>query len=78
MMRKRFGLPRGQVRKFLRENLRNSGVDLLPSRAQQAGIGGVLHQRMLENVGRIGRLAANINEFGIGQLTQCFLELVVA
>ena len=70
MMRERFGLPRDQVRKFLRENLRNSGVDLLTSRAQQAGIGGVLYQRMLEDVGRIGRLAANINEFCIGQLTQ--------
>jgi len=32
-MRKRFGLSGGQVRKFLRENLRNSGVELLAARA---------------------------------------------
>jgi len=78
MMRKRFGSPRDQVRQFLRESLCNSGMDLLASRAQQAGICGVLYQCMLEDVSRIGRLAANVNELRIGQLTQRFLELVVA
>ena len=49
-------------------------MDLLPPALEQALIGSVLHQRMLECVGRLGRDAAPKNEFGLFKLLQDALE----
>ena len=42
---------------FFLQGLGDQGVELLPGAAQQRAIGGVLHQRVLEQIGRMGRRA---------------------
>ena len=44
------------------------GMDQLPRAAQQAGVGRVLHQRVLEDVGRVGRHAAAEDQLGRREL----------
>ena len=52
-----------------------SGVHLLLAALEQALIGGILHQRMLERVARLGRDSASIHEFGLFELLQGAFEL---
>ena len=51
MMRQQLGLSRGRVKKLLRQDLDNALVYLLSSTLEQRLIGGVLDQRVLENIG---------------------------
>jgi hypothetical protein len=50
-------------------------VNLLPPAFQQALIGGVLYERMLESVSRVGRNSTPKNEFGLFELVQGTFEL---
>ncbi len=54
----------------LLQRLRYIRMNALTPAAQQRNIRGVLHQRVLENVGRLGRRAAAINQFGFHELAQ--------
>ena len=51
------------------------GVNLLPPALEQALVGRVLHERVLERVGRLRRNAASIDELGLDEMLQCPLEL---
>ena len=48
VVREQLGLGLGGLREALLEDLRNPRVELLPAADQQAAVGGVLHQRVLE------------------------------
>ena len=48
----------GNIRELLLQDPGHTGVQLLAPALEQAGVGGVLHQRVLEDVDRVRRLAA--------------------
>jgi hypothetical protein len=53
-----FGLAFEEIGEMLFQRRRDARVQLLPPPAQQGGVGGVLHQRVLEQVGGLRRHAA--------------------
>ncbi len=53
---------------------RNANVQLLPSPAQQGGVGSVLHQRVLEQIGGVRSGAAAEQQSGLAELTQRGLQ----
>ena len=59
-----FGLGGGDFRKPGFEELRNLLVILLSGAFQQGGVGGILDERMLEEIAGTGRPATLIEEFG--------------
>ena len=64
----------GRMRKALLEHLADAGVQLLALGAQQAAIGGILEQRVLELVGDLGHRAAAEQKLRLDQLGQRLLE----
>jgi hypothetical protein len=46
------------VRELLLQHVRHAGVQLLAPALEQAGVGGLLHQRVLEHIDRLRRQAA--------------------
>ena len=54
--------------------MRNARVILLPGAAQQRLIGGILHQGVLKEVGRLGEDAALVEQLGRDQLCQTLLQ----
>ena len=58
------------LRKVRLEHGGDAGVQLLALAAQQAGIGRVLHQRVLEGVDRVRRRPAAEDQLGVDQLVQ--------
>jgi len=75
MMREQFGLALDTIGEILLKHRRNTGVQLLPLSAQQRAIGGVLHQRMLEEVGGMRRGAAAKQQSRVAELAQRGLQL---
>ena len=59
------------------ERLGNLRVELLASAAQQASMGGVLHQRMLENVNRVRGCSALKHQLGGDEASEGGLQLVL-
>ena len=51
MMGQQFGLALDEIGEMLLQHRRDPGVQFLPPCAQQGAVGGVLHQRVLEQVG---------------------------
>ena len=70
VVRQQFGLGRGGLGELGLQDLRNARVILLPRAAQQRLIGGILHQGMLKEVGRLGEDAALVEQLGLDQLCQ--------
>ncbi len=64
----------GHVRKSFLQHKRDCGMQLLAPRAQHGGIGAVLHQRVLEDIDRVRRRAAQEDEFGFGEPDQRVLQ----
>ena len=64
----RFG--RRGLRETLLQRLRDPRMKLLPPGLEQALVGGVAHQRVLEGVARLGRLAAREYQLGRGEPVQ--------
>ena len=62
-----FWLPLGKVGEVAFQHLGDARVQLLAAGAQQRAVGGVLHQRVLEQVRRLRRHAATEQQPGIGQ-----------
>ena len=60
----------GEVGEPLLQDLRHPRVQLLPPAFQQARVGGLLHQRVLEDVRRVGRQAAPEEQLRSDQLLQ--------
>ena len=66
-----FRLARHDVGKALLECARNLAVQLLPAAPEQALIGRIPHQHVLEAVNGIRRLAAAEHEFRLLELGEC-------
>ena len=75
MMGKQFGLALDEIGEILLQHRRDAGVQFLPSTAQQGAIGGVLHQRVLEQVRGVRSGAAAKQQPGIAELTQARLAV---
>ena len=75
MMGQEFGLALDEIGEILLQHRRDPGMQFLPSSAQQRAVGGVLHQRVLEQVGGVRRGAAAKQQSGIAQLIQRGLQL---
>ena len=69
-----FGLGRGGRGELGLQDVRNARVILLPRAAQQRLIGGILHQDVLKEVGRLGEEAVLVEQLGLDQLRQPVLE----
>ena len=67
MVRQNLRLVVDTLREPVLENLGDASVQFLASGAQQCAIGRVLHQRMLEEVGGLGRQAAAEQQPGLGE-----------
>jgi hypothetical protein len=65
------GLALRRLRGALLQHPHGAGVQLAAALAQQGGVGGVLHQRVLERVDRLGRLAAAPHEVGCAERVEC-------
>jgi hypothetical protein len=68
-------LGRDNLREPAFEGGSDARVELLPPAAQQGAVGGVLHQRVLEAVLRVGRRAAPVDQLGGDQLRQGVVQL---
>ena len=75
MVREKLGLCLRVLGKLLLQRLRDAGVELLAAGLEQRAVGGVLDQRVLEAVGRIGRGAAAEDQLGGDQLVERGLQL---
>ena len=75
MMRKKFGPSLDEIDEVPLQHRRDPGVQFLPSGAQQRAVGGVLHQRMLEEVRGMRSDAAAKQQSSIVELTQGELQL---
>ena len=69
---------RFDLRVLLLEDRGDAGVQLLPATAQQAAVGRLLDQCVLEAVGRLRRRAAPEHQLGIDQLLQGLLQIALA
>ena len=74
MLRQHFRRRVDDVRDALFQHQRDRGMQLLPAGAQHGRIGAVLHQRVLEDVDRVRRRAAQKNHLGFGEPDQCVLQ----
>src|SRR5712691_7023433 len=74
VMRQQLGLGRGSVKKLLRQDLGNALVDMLPSTLEQRLIGGVLDQRVVENIAGLRWYTALIDDLDLHQPRQCLLQ----
>src|SRR5512139_245811 len=59
-----------RLRKLLLQNICNTAMELLAFAAEQALIGCVLHEGVLEDVFGIGGFATTINQFGSRKLLE--------
>ena len=75
MMGQEFGLALDEIGEILLQHRRDPSMQFLPPSAQQHAIGGVLHQRVLEEVGGMRSGAAAKQQSGIAELTQRGLQL---
>jgi hypothetical protein len=72
---KRRGLGRRNLGKLLFKRRGDAGMQLLAPAAQQRTVGGVLHQRVLEGIFRIGGCPAPEDQFGVHELRQGVIQL---
>ena len=70
MMGQEFGLALDEIGEMLLQHRRDPGMQFLPPCAQQRAVGGVLHQRVLEEVGGVRSDAAAEQQPGIAELIQ--------
>src|SRR6202040_835439 len=74
VMSHHFRLARHDVRKPVLEQARNLAVQLMPAALEQALIGRIPYQRMLEAVNGFRRLATAEYESGMLELGECMLQ----
>ena len=74
MVRQRFRLGFDDLGELRLQLDAMTGVYLLSPALEEALIGGVLDERMLERIGRLGRDTASKYEFGLFKLLQDALE----
>src|SRR5262249_31702942 len=68
------GLCFDRLRKSLRQRISNPTVELLALAPHHSGIGRILSQRMLEDVSRIRRFAANEDQLASGKVRESSLQ----
>ena len=66
-----FGLGRGDRRELFAQDIGDLPVQDLPAAPEQRFVGGVLDQRMLEGVARIGRHARPEQQLRLFEMRQC-------
>ena len=69
-MREQLGLGLGGLRKMRRQRLGNALVVLLPGAFEEGLIRGFLDQRVFKQIGRLGRVAAWIEQFRVHELPE--------
>src|SRR6266850_8492428 len=74
VVRHDFRLARHDIGKFLLECARNLAVQLMPAALEQALIGRIPYQRVLEAVYGFRRLATAEHEPGLLKLDECMLQ----
>jgi hypothetical protein len=74
LLRDHFGRRLDDVRKPLLQDRGDRRVKLLAPRPQHGRIGGILNERVLERIGRVGRRAAQEDELCLGQPDQRVLQ----
>ena len=74
-MGQQFRLALDKIGEMLFQRRRNARVQLLPPPTQQGGIGSILHQRMLEEVGGVRSGTAAKQQFRIAELLQGGLQV---
>ena len=62
------------LRCTLHQRPRDVGMDALATATQNRGVGRVLHQRVLEDVSRLRRRAATVDQFGRHELAESALQ----
>ena len=67
MMRQEFRLALDEIGEISFQHRRGAGVQFLAPAAQQGAVGGVLHQRVLEQIGGVRRRPAAEQQPGLGQ-----------
>jgi hypothetical protein len=77
MLRKELGLVLHQLGETGFQRLGDLRVQLLPGTPQQATVGRVLHQRVLEGVDRVGRCASLEDKLGSDKAIESCLQLLV-
>ena len=77
MQREEFGLTVPQLRRVGFERFGDLRVQLPAGIAQQAAMGGVLHQRVLKGIDRIGRRAALKDQPGGDDASESGLQFVL-
>src|SRR6266700_4138683 len=78
MMCEQFRLALDEIGEILFEDRRDAGVEFLTAAAQQGAVGGVLHQRVLEQIGGMRRGAVAEEEPGLAQPSERGLQFGVA
>ena len=76
-MAEQFGLGLSSLRKMLLQNGGNPRMKLLATAPEQAPIGHLVHERVLEAVGRVRRCAAAEHEFRGTESLECILQCVL-
>ena len=74
LLRDHLGRRGDHIGEALLQHLGDRAVKLLTACAQHGGIGGVLHQRVLEGIGRVRRRAANQEQFRFDQPQERVLQ----
>ena len=77
VMSEQLRLSLDEIGEMLFECRRDARVQLLPSPAQQGRVGGVLHQRVLEQVRGVRSRTPTKQEPGIAELIQCGSQLLL-
>ena len=70
MMGQQFGLALDEIGEILLQHIGDPGMQFLPPRAQQRAVGGILDQRVLEQVGGLRAVTAKEQQPGIVELIQ--------
>ena len=70
MVGQKFGLALDEIAKMLLQHPRDPGMQVLPPCAQQGTVGGILHERVLEQVCRFRRHTSAEQQAGLDQLRQ--------
>jgi len=70
-----FRLALDEIGEMLLQHCSGAGMQFLATGAQQGTVGGVLHQRVLEQIGRMRRRAAAEQQAGLGQSCERSLQI---
>ena len=74
VMREHFGFALGHMPELILQNIGDAAVKFLSLTMKEHVVSSILHERMLEDVSRVGRLAAHMNKLRTLKLCQCGVQ----